>query len=781
MPGEGVSLGAARGTIIIDTSSVTAAVPVVAAASAAMTNSLGGVGKGGAQAQSGLAGLLGTSKQLAGAFGYGAGIAGAVVAGKQLLQFGLDSIQAASDLTESQNKISVAFAGSRKAVLDWSKNSATALGQSQRQALEGASSFGLLFRTMGLGAGTSAEMSEKLVQLAADLASINNISPEEALLKLRSGLVGEAEPLRQVGVLLDETTVKNKAMEMGLATSEAALTQQDKVMARYQLILEQTALSQGDFARTSGELANQQRTLAGNIENSEAAIGKLLKPLAGGAIQIANAYIEQQMVLLAGWETDITAVADEWIKLNRLLGIDLGLTSAQVARITKPSERTGIGSNIRQRPVALDSAPLTPEQQVHIDWAQGIEDLNKQTHDAINDEEDSFGQSRAKTVADYNKSVSRDEAAYARGRLRQNMDFLDALAGVGKDATRREQGAAADLARTQGKARSDSAEREVNIRDDANKRLVKLDADYEKNRLKAAQDLSDNLLDAAGDLDAKQVYELQRDAAKQQQEASEAHDDARKEIADGLQERLDDERKSLAKSLKQQQDSYDRQIEEGRENDRIRIQDMKDAFTKSQAQEAEDHRIRVDERAEDQAAQLTEMDTQHGLRLNQIRSHAIEERTALQQAADDALVAAKVADEATRKRVDDKEKHLEDLWDKFHKHIEDSIKPGAPGTPGIAATVGSPRGYADGGPVRSTGPIFAHAGEYVLSRAMLASMPIPMPTASSSMSTPNSRSIHVGAIHPTIVIGDAGRRSDAEITDMVVRGLTKALEDAAGL
>lgn len=769
--GGGTNLGTAQGTITINTQGVSASVPVVAAASAQMTASLNNITPAVKKAQASvgnlgdslkkLAGITDVSsafKQLAGAFGVSFGIAGVVVASKALLDFGLDSVQAASDLTESINKIDVAFAGSGKAVLDWSKGSAGALGQSRRQALEAASSFGLLFRTMGLGAGTSAEMSEKLVQLAADLASINNISPEEALLKLRSGLVGEAEPLRQVGVLLDETTVKNKAMEMGLALTEKALTQQDKVMARYQLILEQTSLSQGDFARTSGELANQQRILAANIEDSQAIIGKVLKPIASGAVLLANSYIMQQIALAEGWGKALTAVADEYIKLVRLLGGDLGPTSAQRARITSPSERTGIGSNIRQRPVAMDVTPLEGEKQIHLDWAQGIEDLNRQTHEAINDEEKSFGASRAKTVADYNKSVARDEAAYARGRLREQMDFLDALADVGKDATRREAGQASDLARTMGQARSDSAEREVDIREDANKRLVKLDEDYEKDRLKRAQDLSDNLLDAAGDLDAKQVYQLQRDAAKQEQQASDAHDDARKEIGEGLQERLDDERKSLAKSLKQQQDNYDRQLQEGRENDRIRLQDMKDAFVKSQARAKEDHDDQVTQRAEDQAAQLAEMDTQHGLRIDQIKTHAASERLELDAQAKADLLALGVRNAAWKKAQEEKELAQEKLWDKFMEHVNGTLKEGRPNTPQIA-----PAGFASGGFVPRTGLAYLHAGEVVI------------PARNVSRGG-GGRSISMGDIHISV----AGTNASAGDIGRVVRQeMLRVFEEAA--
>lgn len=190
-----------------------------------------------------------------------------------------NSIADASNLAESINKVGVAFNTSADDIIAWSHDSATAMGQSQQQALEAASTFGLLFRAMGLGTETSADMSKQLVQLASDLASINNIGIDDALTKMRAGLIGESEPLRSVGVLLNETVTAQKAVQLGLAETTDAVSDQDKVLARYQLILDQTVLAQGDFARTSDQLANAQRILAAQIADSSAQFGQALLPI----------------------------------------------------------------------------------------------------------------------------------------------------------------------------------------------------------------------------------------------------------------------------------------------------------------------------------------------------------------------------------------------------------------------------------------------------------------------------------------------------------------------
>lgn len=186
---------------------------------------------------------------------------------------------AASDLNETINKTSVVFGSSARDILEWSKTTDTALGQSQQTALEAASAFGNLFTSLGTGRSDAAEMSRTLVELASDLASFNNIDPTEALEKLRAGIVGETEPLRTLGVFLNETVVKAKAVELGFEAVGGQFTEQQKVMARYAIILQQTANAQGDFARTSDDLANAARITDAQFQNLNSTLGQAFLPI----------------------------------------------------------------------------------------------------------------------------------------------------------------------------------------------------------------------------------------------------------------------------------------------------------------------------------------------------------------------------------------------------------------------------------------------------------------------------------------------------------------------
>jgi len=218
-----------------------------------------------------------TAKSVAGAF--------VLYKGGQFLS---DSVQAASDLSEQQNKANVVFGESIDIVNRFADNSAQKLGQSQRSVLEAAGTFGNLFKAIGLTDQQSAEFSTTLTGLASDLASFNNSSPDEALQALRAGLVGETEPLKRFGVNLNEATLQQKALEMGLYSGTGQLSASARAQAAYALILEQTKAAQGDFARTSGGLANQQRILAAEFEDTKASLGEALLPAMKLAVEIAN-------------------------------------------------------------------------------------------------------------------------------------------------------------------------------------------------------------------------------------------------------------------------------------------------------------------------------------------------------------------------------------------------------------------------------------------------------------------------------------------------------------
>jgi phage-related protein len=191
-----------------------------------------------------------------------------------------DAVTAASDLNETTSKIGVVFGGSGAAILKWGEDAATALGMSKNQALAAAGTYGNLLVSLGLTGDKAADMSTNMVGLAADLASFNNASPEETLAAIQSGLVGETEPLRRFGINLNDAQLREKALSMGLVkTTKEVLPAAVKAQAAYALILDQSKTAQGDFARTSDGLANQQRITDAKMADLSATIGSKLLPM----------------------------------------------------------------------------------------------------------------------------------------------------------------------------------------------------------------------------------------------------------------------------------------------------------------------------------------------------------------------------------------------------------------------------------------------------------------------------------------------------------------------
>lgn len=204
-------------------------------------------------------------------------------------QFIQDSIGKASDFAETLSKTEAVFGDLADGVKEWAERSSEAFGQSRLQALSFASTFGALLQPMGIVGEEAAKQSMALTQLGADLASFYNTDIADALEAIKSGLTGQSEPLRRYGILLSETRVQQFAWSHGIAESGKQLTEQQKVLARIGLIMQDSATAQGDFQRTSSGLANSQRILAAELENAQIELGEKFLPL---QLQATRAMIE---------------------------------------------------------------------------------------------------------------------------------------------------------------------------------------------------------------------------------------------------------------------------------------------------------------------------------------------------------------------------------------------------------------------------------------------------------------------------------------------------------
>lgn len=203
------------------------------------------------------------------------------------------AIQQASDLSESVSAVGQVFGDSYGEIERYAKTSATSLGQTRQQVYDAAKTFGIFGNAAGLSSKENAKFSTSLVGLATDMASFNNTSVSEAIDAISSGLRGENEPLRRYGVLLDDATMRQAALKMGIInTTSQALTPQQKILAANALIWQQTATQQGDFARTSSGLANQQRILSAQFAEIKVTLGEAFLPIVTTVMPILTKFAE---------------------------------------------------------------------------------------------------------------------------------------------------------------------------------------------------------------------------------------------------------------------------------------------------------------------------------------------------------------------------------------------------------------------------------------------------------------------------------------------------------
>lgn len=214
-----------------------------------------------------------------------AAIGGAVVA---VGAFAYKAIQAASDFNEAISKNNVVFGAISKEVEAFARTANTALGLSETAALKAAGTFAIFGKSAGLAGKDLSDFSTNLVTLAADLASFNNTSVDDAITALGSALRGEAEPLRKFGVLLDDATLKQAATELGIYKGNKALTAQQKVLAAQKVIFDQTSDAQGDFTRTSDGLAAQQKILGATFDDIQQKLGQAFLPIFLNVVTFLN-------------------------------------------------------------------------------------------------------------------------------------------------------------------------------------------------------------------------------------------------------------------------------------------------------------------------------------------------------------------------------------------------------------------------------------------------------------------------------------------------------------
>jgi hypothetical protein len=188
-------------------------------------------------------------------------------------------IELGSDANETLNVLDASFGEGSKAVQEWASAFGTAAGRSEFELREMAGTIGAVLNPlMERNGEVAADMSANLAELAVDLGSFFNAADTDVLEALRSGIVGEAEPLKRFGIVMLESTLQAFALSQGIRKNVKDMTVAEKTALRYQFILDQTANAQGDAIRTSEGWANASKGLISAFKDLGVRLGLTVLP-----------------------------------------------------------------------------------------------------------------------------------------------------------------------------------------------------------------------------------------------------------------------------------------------------------------------------------------------------------------------------------------------------------------------------------------------------------------------------------------------------------------------
>lgn len=172
---------------------------------------------------------------------------GAVVAaGTALTGVGIAGIKLASDLEEVQNVVDVTFGDNAKVINDWAKAAKEAFGMSELDAKKFNGTMGAMLKSMGLNSDEVLNMSQNMVGLAGDFASFYNLEHQEAFDKIRSGISGETEPLKQLGINMSVANLEAYALTQCITKQYKEMNQAEQAALRYSYLMSVSADAQGE-------------------------------------------------------------------------------------------------------------------------------------------------------------------------------------------------------------------------------------------------------------------------------------------------------------------------------------------------------------------------------------------------------------------------------------------------------------------------------------------------------------------------------------------------------
>lgn len=245
---------------------------------------------------------------------------GLVMIARKALDTIKTGIDYASDLAEVQNVVDVTFGSATEAINSWSKECLAAYGMNEVSAKRYAGTIGAMLKSSGLAGDAIVDMSKDMVGLAGDMASFYSLDLETAFEKIRSGISGETEPLKQLGINMSVANLEAYALSQGITTAYNEMSQAEQVMLRYNYLMSTTADAQGDFARTQDSYANQTRLLSESWLEFTGVMAEQLLPVLTTIVSWLNNIVafltenaDMVSAVLVGLATTVGILAVAWV------------------------------------------------------------------------------------------------------------------------------------------------------------------------------------------------------------------------------------------------------------------------------------------------------------------------------------------------------------------------------------------------------------------------------------------------------------------------------------
>lgn len=265
-----------------------------------------------------------------------------------LAKWGKAAIESASDLAEVQNVVDVTFGEGATKIESWSKAAGKAFGLTETQAKKYTSTLGAMMKSQGIADNEIVQMSTDLSGLAADMASFYNLDFDTAFQKIRSGISGETEPLKQLGINMSTANLEAFALEKGITKAFSAMSQGEQTALRYQYIMQATADAQGDFARTADGFANASRRVETALETIKTVGGGLLLEVVAPLTESLATFLEKLTTSDTTVLDDIAAIdtkTGEKVSKIRQTAEDATLLTDELSKLGDMSKLTGDGQS----------------------------------------------------------------------------------------------------------------------------------------------------------------------------------------------------------------------------------------------------------------------------------------------------------------------------------------------------------------------------------------------------------------------------------------------------